>query len=212
MATRWELYSRETLTMEGDPAIPVIVDSWMKGLKEFDVETAYEAMRKSATTPGKDNFIRPDIDDYLGLGYIPLREEFDNSVSHALEYYIADHALSKFAAALGKESDSKRFREQSLNYTHYYCPEYGVFRPRLAKRHIPLSVQPQAGRKLRAGTRLPRGELVELLLHGATRRGGLIKMHGGKRAFVKRLQVVFDEGHYDRQMSPTSATRSSSPG
>ena len=44
---RWELYSRETLTMEGDPAIPVIVDSWMKGLRDFDVETAYEAMYKS---------------------------------------------------------------------------------------------------------------------------------------------------------------------
>ena len=43
----WELYSRETLTMEGDPAIPVIVDSWMKGLRDFDVETAYEAMYKS---------------------------------------------------------------------------------------------------------------------------------------------------------------------
>jgi hypothetical protein len=33
--------------MEGDPAIPVIVDSWMKGLRDFDVETAYEAMYKS---------------------------------------------------------------------------------------------------------------------------------------------------------------------
>ena len=29
---KWELYGRETLTMEGDPAIPVIVDSYMKGL------------------------------------------------------------------------------------------------------------------------------------------------------------------------------------
>jgi putative alpha-1,2-mannosidase len=46
---RWELYSRETLTMEGDPAIPVIVDSWMKGLRDFDVEAAYSAM--VITTP-----------------------------------------------------------------------------------------------------------------------------------------------------------------
>ncbi len=37
--------------------------------------------------------MRPDNDDYVRLGYVPLREEFDNSVSHALEYYIADHAL-----------------------------------------------------------------------------------------------------------------------
>ena len=45
-------YGRETFTMEGDPAIPVIVDTWMKGLRDFDMDAAYEAMRKSATTPG----------------------------------------------------------------------------------------------------------------------------------------------------------------
>ena len=42
---KWELYGRETLTMEGDPSIPVIVDTWLKGLRGFDVELAYEAMR-----------------------------------------------------------------------------------------------------------------------------------------------------------------------
>ena len=83
---KWELYGRETLTMEGDPSLPVIVDTWMKGLRDFDMETAYEAMRKSATLPGKDNLMRPDNDDYMGKGYVPLREQFDNSVSHALEY------------------------------------------------------------------------------------------------------------------------------
>ena len=57
---KWELYGRETLTMEGDPAIPVIVDTWMKGLRDFDLETAYEAMRKSATAPGAENLMRPD--------------------------------------------------------------------------------------------------------------------------------------------------------
>ena len=43
----------ETLTMEGDPSIPVIVDTWMKGLRDFDVDLAYEAMYKSATLPGR---------------------------------------------------------------------------------------------------------------------------------------------------------------
>ena len=82
---KWELYGRETYTMEGDPSIPVIVDSWMKGLRHFDAELAYEAMRKGAVTPGSENKLRPDTDDYLRLGYIPLRSPYDNSVSHALE-------------------------------------------------------------------------------------------------------------------------------
>ena len=103
---KWELYGRETFTMEGDPAIPVIVDTWMKGLRDFDVATAYEAFRKSATTPGAQNRLRPDIDPYVERGYIPLgfyAKDLagDTSVSHALEYYVADHALSLLADSLG---------------------------------------------------------------------------------------------------------------
>ena len=45
---KWELYGRETFTMEGDPAIPVIVDSWMKGLRDFDVA---KATRRCASRP-----------------------------------------------------------------------------------------------------------------------------------------------------------------
>lgn len=69
---KWELFGRETFTMEGDPAIPMIIDTWRKGLTDFDMESAYAAMKKSATTPGKDNLMRPDIDPYLEKGYIPL--------------------------------------------------------------------------------------------------------------------------------------------
>ena len=86
-------------------------------------------MYKSATSPGKENLLRPDNDDYMNLEYVPLREQFDNSVSHALEYYIADYALAAFAEALGKKEDAKMFRERSLGYRHYYSEEYGTFRP-----------------------------------------------------------------------------------
>ena len=113
---KWELYGRETLTMEGDPSIPVIVDTWMKGLRDFDVDLAYEAMYKSATLPGAKNLMRPDNDDYMSKGYVPLREQYDNSVSHALEYYIADFALSRFAEALGKKKDAEMFYKRSLGY------------------------------------------------------------------------------------------------
>ena len=40
-------------------------------------------MRKGATLPGAENLLRPDNDDYVSLGYVPLREQYDNSVSHA---------------------------------------------------------------------------------------------------------------------------------
>ena len=62
---KWELYGRETFTMEGDPAIPVIADTYLKGLTDFDIQAAYKACLKSANTPGKDNKIRPDVDPYI---------------------------------------------------------------------------------------------------------------------------------------------------
>lgn len=199
---KWELYSRETMTMEGDPAIPVIVDSWMKGLRDFDVEAAYEAMYKSATTAGKDNFLRPDNDDYLNLGYVALREKYDNSVSHALEYYIADNALSKFAAALGKKQDAECFRKQSLNYTRYFSPEYGVFRPILPDGTFLSPFNPKQGENFEEVPGFHEGSSWNYSFMVPHDVPGLIKMHGGKRKFVNRLQEVFDDGHYDPTNEP----------
>ncbi len=126
---RWELYGNETLTMSGDPAIIMLADTWLRGLKNFDAETAYEAMVKSATAPSSENILRTDNDDYMKLGYVPLREQFDNSVSHALEYYLADFALSRFAENLGHKEDAQTFAKRSLGYKHYYCKEFGTLRP-----------------------------------------------------------------------------------
>ena len=80
---KWELYGRETYTMEGDPSISVIADSYLRGLRGFDTDLAWEAMLRGATAPGAENLMRPDADDYFSLGYVPLREQYDNSVSHA---------------------------------------------------------------------------------------------------------------------------------
>ena len=182
---KWELYGRETLTMEGDPSIPVIVDTWLKGLRGFDVELAYEAMRKGAVLPGAENLLRPDNDDYLSLGYVPLREQYDNSVSHALEYYIADNALSRMAEALAKDAevkgqkekarrykeDARLFYNRSLGYKHYYSKEYGTF----YTFYVPHDVK------------------------------GLAQLMGGKKAFVDKLQRVFDEGLYDPANEPDIA-------
>lgn len=199
---KWELYSRETLTMEGDPVIPVIVDTWMKGLRDFDVNTAYEAMYKSATTQGKDNFLRPDNDDYLGLGYVALRGEYDNSVSHALEYYIADNALSKFAAALGKQADAKRFYNQSMNYKKYFSKPHGTFRPITPDGKFLEPFNPTLGMNFEPNPGFHEGSAWNYTFMVPHDVPGLIKLHGGKRSFVNRLQSVFDNGYYDPTNEP----------
>ena len=199
---RWELFSRETLTMEGDPAIPVIVDSWMKGLRDFDVDAAYEGMIKSATTPGAENFIRDDNDDYWQRGYIPLREQYDNSVAHALEYYIADNALSKFADALGKKKDAKKFYDQSLNYKHYYSKAYGLLRPIMPDGTFLTPFDPKQGENFEDVPGFHEGSSWSYSFMIPHDINGMIKMHGGRRRFVNKLQEVFDDNHYDPTNEP----------
>lgn len=202
---KWELFGRETFTMEGDPSIPVLVDSWMKGMHTFDVNLAYEAMRKGADTPGPQNPLRPDNDDYKRLGYVPLREEFDNSVSHALEYYIADYALSQMAEALGKKDDAKLFRQRSMGYKHYYSKEYGTLRPLLPNGKFLTPFDPKLGANFEPNPGFHEGSAWNYTFYVPHDIPGLTKLMGGRKAFVDKLQMVFDQGLYDPANEPDIA-------
>ena len=207
---KWELFGRETFTMEGDPAIPVIADTWLKGLRDFDIETAYQAFIKSATTPGADNLMRPDIDPYLSKGYIPLGmysadASGDNSVSHALEYYVADHALSLLAADLGYTEDAARFRAQSLGYKYYYCPAFGTLRPLQKDGSFLEPFNPRQGENFEPVPGFHEGSAWNYTFYVPHDVLGLAKLMGGRKAFVKKLQKVFDEGLYDPANEPDIA-------
>lgn len=202
---KWELYGRETLTMEGDPSIPVIVDTWMKGLRDFDINLAYEGMYKSATTPGKDNLMRPDIDDYIAKGYCPLMEQYDNSVSHALEYYIADYSLYTLAKALGKTEDAKLFYDRSMGYKHYYCKEFGTLRPILPDGSFYSPFDPLQGANFEPSPGFHEGNSWNYTFYVPHDVKGLAKLMGGQKRFVNKLQMVFDKGYYDPANEPDIA-------
>ena len=207
---KWELFGRETFTMEGDPSIPVIADTWLKGLRDFDIETAYAAFVKSATTPGADNLMRPDIDPYLEKGYVPLGfysadASGDNSVSHALEYYIADYALSLLAADLGYADDAAKFRAQSLQYKHYYCPTFGTLRPLNADGTFLEPFNPRQGENFEPVPGFHEGSAWNYTFYVPHDVLGLAKLMGGRKAFVNKLQKVFDEGLYDPANEPDIA-------
>lgn len=202
---RWELMGRETLTMEGDPAIPVIVDTWLKGLRGYDIETAYEAMVKSATLPSEVNLLRSDNDDYLRLGYVPLRGKYDNSVSHALEYYVADHALSILADSLGHKEEAERFYKQSLGYRHYFDPETKTLRPKLPDGSFLSPYDPELGKNFEPNPGFHEGCAWNYAFFVPHDIPGLVRLHSGQEAFVRHLQSVFDEGHYDPSNEPDIA-------
>lgn len=218
---KWELYGRETFTMEGDPAIPVIADTYLKGLTDFDIQAAYKACLKSANTPGKDNKIRPDVDPYIANGYIPLgyfAQDFsgDNSVSHALEYYVADNALALLSDKLAQEAKNgaqkaeyqkyaKEFRKRSKGWRHYYSKESGTLRPLNSNGTFLAPFNPKDGADFSNTPGFHEGSAWNYTFYVPHDIEGLAKAMGGDKAFVAKLQKVFDEGLYDPANEPDIA-------
>ena len=207
---RWELYGRETFTMEGDPAIPVIVDSYLKGIRDFDVEAAYAAMKRSATTPGKDNPIRRDIDPYIERGYIPVGVfaqdmSGDNSVSHALEYYVADNALATFAREMGDEGFAREMERRASGWRNYYSVKDGAMRPIDKSGEFVGDFDPAAGANFSNTIGFHEGSSWNYTFFVPHDIEGLIKVMGGGKKFVERLEWVFENGHYDPTNEPDIA-------
>lgn len=207
---KWELYGRETFTMEGDPAIPVIVDTWRKGLRDYDIDVAYEAMKKSATTPGAFNPMRPDIDPYIQRGYIPLGvhqgdNSGDNSVSHALEYYVADNALAWLAEERGDKDFARELRKRAQGYKNYYSKESGTLRPINNDGSFLAPFNPRQGENFEAVPGFHEGSAWNYTFFVPHDVDGLCRLMGGKKKFVDKLQMVFDEGLYDPANEPDIA-------
>ena len=209
---KWELFGRETWTMEGDPAIPMIVDSYFKldALHPFDMVSAREAFLKGADTPGAENRMRPDIDPYIERGYIPLNwfaQDFsgDNSVSHALEYYVADAALARYLEATGEKDPAAKFKARSLGYRHYYSKEAGTLRPINLDGTFLTPFDPRDGADFSNAPGFHEGSAWNYTFYVPHDVEGLANLMGGKNAFVKKLQKVFDEDLYDPANEPDIA-------
>ena len=204
---RWELFGRETYTMEGDPAAIVIADSWIKGLRDFDIQKAYEGMLKSATTEGANNPIRRDIDPYIKDGFIPLWYfssdlSGDNSVSHALEYCSADYAIAQLADSLGDKKRAKEFLKRSQSYRRYFCKEYGTLRPLTKEGEFLGDFDPATGKNFENVPGFHEASAWCYTFAVPHDIKGLTKLMGGKRGFINSLQGVFDNDLYDPANEP----------
>jgi predicted alpha-1,2-mannosidase len=135
---KWELNANETHIMVGDPAAAVIADTWMKGLRGFDAELAWQAISASAfpLPDGKNPVTRPGLAAYLKHGYIPNDAKGPDwvwgSVATTLEYAVADFAAAQFAREIGKTTEADDLTRRALFYRNLYDKETGFLRPRLA--------------------------------------------------------------------------------
>ncbi|MEO6490150.1 MAG: GH92 family glycosyl hydrolase [Ferruginibacter sp.] len=119
----WELASCETDCMIGYHSIPVIVDGYAKGIKQFDTKLALEAMKKSAT------WNHLGLPAYIKNGVIEVDDESE-SVSKTLEYSYDDWCISKFAQYIGKEPDQVDYGKRAQYYKNTIDAMDGFAKPR----------------------------------------------------------------------------------
>ena len=117
----WHLWGNETDCMVGDPGIPVVADAIVKGIKGFDREKAFEAIKKTAALEERGKEHRHKY------GYIPYNL-FNEAVAYDMEYAIADGAAANAAKALGKSDDHAHFTKMSRSYRKFFDRESGFIR------------------------------------------------------------------------------------
>lgn len=123
----WSFYGNETWCMIGYHAVSVLSDMIVKGVKGFDYERAYEAMKTTAMNQHYDC-----LPDYMQHGYVPFDKEAE-SVSKTLEYAYDDYCIAQAAKALGKSADYEYFLNRSLGYQTLLDPETKYMRGKDSK-------------------------------------------------------------------------------
>lgn len=132
---KWELAGNETFMMVGDPAVPVIADSYLKGICVADSTTIFSAIR-AGTTPAADS-IRPGYRDLLQMGYIPADQDTSQTwwvwgpVSSMLEYCLADWTIARIAGSRGLTDEEHEFDRRSRLYASVFDRNTRFLRPRL---------------------------------------------------------------------------------
>ena len=142
---RWPAGGGYTNSMFGTPADIVITESYLKGIRDFDINAAYALMRKTALepVPGGSPFSgRVGIEHYLKHGYCPA-DLMKKSVASMIEYCYADQSIARLAEALGHRQDAILFQEHGRFYKNLWNPETQFFQPRDSKGQFLAEFQPE---------------------------------------------------------------------
>ena len=206
----WNSY---TAAMIGDHCSVTLADAYIKGIRDFNVEKAYEGMRKNAfETPAsyddyKNGMGRRALESYLKYGYIPLEDSVkeayhrEEQTSRTLEYAFDDFAVAQLAKALGKDQDYTELMRRSENWRNVINPQTGYCDGRHAPKKI--SKKKDDGGKFEGNTDyvhlkpyITEGSACHYTWYVPHNVEGLVEVLGGPEKFEAKLDSMFTEGRY----------------
>lgn len=202
---KWELLGTETHVMVGDPAVAMIADSYVKGIQDFDVEKAYQALRKHTFTVDGSNIMRPGMEVYLNYGYIPMdtqtHQEVWGPVSTTLEYNVADYAMAQMALQLGKKEDYYNLMKRTKGYQNLFNPKNNFLQPKMKNGDWYPSFDPLL-EKWPGGPGYVEGNAWHYAFFVPHDIKGLAKLYKNETDFLAQLDRCFDEEHFTMGNEP----------
>ncbi|WP_019538054.1 GH92 family glycosyl hydrolase [Proteiniphilum acetatigenes] len=175
--------------MVGNNSASVVADAYIKGLRGYDIETLWEALKHGAnnvhpTVPASG---RTGYAEYNKYGYIPNNVKISQNVARTLEYAYNDWTIYSLGKALGKpEPEIAIYGERAMNYRNLYNPKHKLMAGRADDGSFSDSFNPTDwSRDFTEGNSWHYSWSV---FHDPQ---GLIDLMGGRREFVNMLDSVF---------------------
>jgi len=174
--------------MIGSNSASLIADSYLKGIRDYDIEVLYEAIIKNTDSVGPVSSVgRLGNDYYNELGYIPYDVGIRENTSRTLEYAYADFTISELAKALDKpEAEIEKFRKRALNYQVVFDSTHQLMRARNQDGSFQSPFDP-----FKWGDAFTEGNSWHYTWSVFQDIQGLIDLMGGKNEFVAMLDSVF---------------------
>lgn len=195
----WNSY---TAAMIGDHAISVIADAYIKDTQGFNIEKAYEAMRKNAFESPvdmkeyEDGMGRRALKSYLKYGYVPYEDSVPNAfhtkeqVSRTLEYAYDDYALAQVAKKLGKNEDYELLIKRAENWKNVINPQTGYAAPKDSMGNF-IEIDPFSFSK-----HITEGAPCHYTWYVPHDQEGLIEHIGGTKKYFSKLDSMFTQHRY----------------
>lgn len=193
----WDLASNYTGTMIGYHAVPVVVDAYMKGYRNFDIREAYKACLRTAeydTTGIKCPalvlpHLMPKAKYYKNtIGYVPCDRE-NEAVAKALEYAYNDWCISIFAEAMNDLDNKDKYARFGKAYEFYFDKSTGFMRGLDSKGEWRTPFSPRAS--THRSDDYCEGTAWQWTWFVPQDIEGLANLMGGKEAFANRLDSLF---------------------
>ena len=175
--------------MIGSNSASLIADSYLKGIRGYDIETLYEAIIKNSKNEGPMSSVgRKGVDYYNDLGYVPYNVGINENVARTLEYAYADFCISKLAKALDKpQAEIDLFAKRSMNYKNVFDDGRKLMRGRNLDGTFQSPFSPY-----KWGDAFTEGNSWHYTWSVFQDVEGLVTLMGGREKFVSKLDSVFE--------------------